>query len=109
MKHALSALAFLALASCNQTPAQQSGNDTKIAQAEIALTAAEKVALQYFMLPRCPKSTPVCADQATVNKIADADNKAYNALKLAKQVNSDTNLAALLTALSDLTNLLPQT
>jgi hypothetical protein len=108
MKHIFLATALLALASCGaQTPVQQSDNSVKIAQAEVALTGAEKVALHYFQLPRCPIKKPVCADQATVNKIADADTAAYNALKAAKAVNSDANLAALVAALANLSGLLP--
>ena len=61
-------------------------SSAKVAQTEVALTAAENAALQYVQLPRCPGPVPgaLCSDQAIVAKIAAADNAAYAAVKQAE-------------------------
>lgn len=57
-----------------------------IAAAEIALTNAEILALDYTRLPRCmPRMSLACSDPVIVQKIKDADNRAYAAVVAARR------------------------
>lgn len=97
------------LSSCTTGQPQQT-----TATLESGLTAAERAALGYTSLPRCPQSSGVCSDQATVTKIKAADTQAYNAIKAAEAVavqggNPDTTAAeASLSALVSLVSALPK-
>lgn len=93
---------LLALGACQAgTPAQ-----TPVAEAEVALTTAERLALHYVTLPACPKAT-LCSDAATVAKIKAADNVAYAAVKAARANNTDANVAAANAAIAGLLSIIP--
>lgn len=77
---------------------------SKVYAAVAALTAAERAALIYTTLPRCPRPPP-CSDPATVQRIKDADTMAYNAVKLAER--NEAMLGAALTAISGLQAVTP--
>lgn len=97
MKRTLIAAALLcgtALAGCqpggvSSTPVV--GNS--VAAAEIALTNAERLALKYTSLPRCPAATVICSDPATVQRIKEYDNKAYAAVVSARSNEALIGLA----------------
>lgn len=82
----LGAALIAACSACSSTPSSVVPNT--ITSVEIALTAAEKAALIYKRLQTCP--TPrsavfmLCSDPAMVQKILDADNKAYAAVVAAR-------------------------
>lgn len=76
-------LAGLGLSACN-TSGVAPVIDNSVAAAEVTLTAAERTALIYTSLPRCPKVT-ICSDPVIVAKIRRLDNEAYDAVKLARK------------------------
>lgn len=75
-----------------------------VAGAEIALTSAEKAALVYTSLPRCP-GVALCSDPTLVTKIKSADNVAYGAVMAAR--SNSALVAVALTSIQNLTNLIP--
>ncbi len=96
-------VAGLGLAAC---AGQQTTNavSSDVAATEIALTAAETLALSYTSLPRCPAAA-VCSTQAVVDNIKALDNKAYTAVVAAR---SNTALVgAAVTAISLFRNAIP--
>lgn len=76
---ALMVAGVLSLSACKSTTV---AND--VAAAEIALTGAEQVALVYTSRPRCGGTVTLCSDQVAVDKIKAADQKAYDAVKAAR-------------------------
>src|SRR5574337_1284674 len=80
VRKALSAVMVLAgiagLAACTSGQPQQTA-----AALASGLTVAERTAVGYASLPRCPQGAPVCSDPAIVQKIRDADNGAYTEVK----------------------------
>ena len=92
-----------ALAACANAGA---GISAKVDAAVVGLTAAERAALVYTSLPRCPAAA-LCSDPATVQKIKDADNIAYAAVKAAEQ--NEALLGAALSAVSALQGTVPAT
>ncbi len=94
-------------ASLGACASQQATNavSSDVAASEIALTAAETLALSYTSLPRCPKAAPACSAQATVDKIKALDNTAYNAVVMARSNAGLVGFAV--TAISDLRNAIP--
>jgi hypothetical protein len=79
-----------------------------VADAELALAAAERSAVIYTSLPRCLISTPTktnCSDQALADRIKAADNKAYAAVVEAR-VNNEL-LGAAMAAIETLKALTP--
>lgn len=96
------ALALTACVSEKETAPVQ----TSVASVEIALTAAEKLALNYTTLPRCGTAfVPLCSDPVVVAKIKSMDNTAYNAVVAARK---DTNLiAAALIAVNEFSSIVP--
>lgn len=99
-------VALAVLSGCAGQPTQTTV-DNGIAAAEIALTEAQRAALLYANLPRCPATpaTPICSDQATVDKIKAADRKAYAAVMAAK--SNSALVGAALAAIGDLTRSIP--
>lgn len=91
--------ALLTLAAC-VNPSVTS----KVDAAVVGLTAAERAALIYTSLPRCP-TTVICSDPATVAKIKSLDNQAYVAVKAAEQ--NEALLSAALSSISTLTSAIP--
>ena len=77
-----------------------------VGSAELALTAADKLALDYTSLPACPTAAPVCADPATKTKIKSLAQTAFNAVMAARA--NPAMLAAALTAINDLTAATPK-
>lgn len=75
-----------------------------VAAAEVALTAAETIALHYATLPRCPAAV-LCSSQAVVDKIKALDRTAYSAVEAAK-ANAGL-LAVAITAIADLRHAIP--
>jgi hypothetical protein len=65
------------------------GVSNSVIAAERTLTLAEQTAKIYTDLPRCGSlpavGKPFCSDPALVAKMADADNKAYAAVKAAQR------------------------
>lgn len=115
----LACVAMLALASCSNPaaptvqpipPAPVSSNpriSNTVAAVEIALTNAEKLALHYTALPRCGASAPpLCSDPATVQRIKDADNTAYNAVVKAR--SDEALIGVAFAAVSTFSALIPQ-
>jgi hypothetical protein len=94
-------LTTIGLAGCKSSTSVQ--ND--VAAAEIALTAAERVALIYVSLPRCGGTATLCSAQATVDKIKVLDNNAFTAVKAAEQ--DETLLSAAWVAISSLSSAIP--
>jgi|SRR5579863_284665 len=82
------------------------GVSAKVDAAVVGLTAAERAALVYTSLPRCPAAA-ICSDPATVQRIKDADNTAYAAVKMAEA--NEALLGAALQAISALTSTVPAT
>ncbi len=94
----------LLLAAC----ASGGTTQTTVAEAEVALTAAEQVALSYVTLPACPApSGPLCSDAATSAKIKQAAQVAYAAVKAAEASGTSADLAAANAAIATLTALVP--
>lgn len=62
----------------------------------VAYAAVGTAALEYTTLPRCDAAPAPCSEQAVVDRIKEADNVAYNALKAAQSaVQADSaSLAA---------------
>lgn len=94
--------ACLGLAGC-ASPSSRVQNS--VVAAEEGLTAAERAALIYTSLPRCPART-VCSDPAVVARIKLLDNQAYTAVMMAKQ--NEALVGAALTAISSLASAVPQ-
>lgn len=76
------------LAACSATPATTATNAaaTTVAGAEVALTAAEHVALTYAGQAPCAAGNVAwsCRDTATLTKIKQLDQTAYTAVKQAE-------------------------
>ena len=96
--------AALTLSACASQQAATIATNS-VAGAEIALTAAEKAALVYTSLPRCPSSSLLCSDSALVSKIKSADNVAYETVTAAR--SNSALVAVALTSIQTLTNLIP--
>jgi hypothetical protein len=95
----------LGVAACSAAP----GVSAKVDAAVVGLTTAENAALIYTGLPRCGAvgSSAICSDQATVDRIKAADNRAYAAVKAAEQ--NEALLSVALDAVSSLTATIPAT
>jgi hypothetical protein len=78
---------------------------SKVAAAVVSLTTAERLALIYTSQPRCTVAPPPCSDPATVQRIKDADNQAYAAVKAAEQ--NEAMLGSALTAIKNLQSVIP--
>lgn len=76
MRKILLGAALLALAACTTGQPQETA-----AVMASGLTVAERTALGYVSLPRCPAGAPVCSDPAIVAKIRQADDAAYTEVK----------------------------
>jgi len=105
-RHLIPAFFSLCLASC-ATTATTNTVTTTVAAAEIALTAADQVALAYVTQPLCPTGTVAwtCADPATVAKV-----KSYAATALAAVRAAEAGTGAIadaMTAINALTAILP--
>lgn len=105
-------LLALAVGACSTTSATTVTNDatTTVAGAEVALTAAEHVALTYTSQPLCPTAGPAvwsCRDPATVTLIKNYDNIAYKAVKDAE--SGVATVAAAMAAINALTTAVPVT
>ncbi len=98
---------LLLLVGCAKQTVQTHTINT-VAAAEIALTAAEQLALNYTKLPRCGSSghPKVCSDKVTVAKVLDLDNKAYKAVQMAKSNEALVDLA--FTAITSLMSAVPK-
>ena len=94
------------LAGCAAQQPATTGLSNGVAAAEIALTSAEKTALIYTKLPRCPAAS-LCSTQAAVDKIKAADNTAFIAVQAAR--TNEALLGAALTAIQTLTASIPAT
>ena len=82
----------------------------QVAQTEIALTAAEKLALNYVTLPQCKTGgSPICSQAAAVAAVKDYDNKAYAAMKLARASGSTGDVQAAFDAIAALAKAVPST
>lgn len=77
-----------------------------VAAAQIALTNAERVALLYTTLPRCPVNPPPCSDPATVQTIKDYDNKAYDLVKAAR--NNEALIGVAMAAIETFSSIIPR-
>ncbi len=92
----------LLTAACSTTVGVSSSVDAAV----VGLTTAERLALIYTSLPRCPAPAP-CSDPATVQKIKDLDLTAYNAVKAAEK--NEALLSGALTAISAFQSAVPIT
>lgn len=92
------------LVACSTTPPTTVSNT--VAAAQIALTNAERVALIYTSLPRCPVAPPPCSDPATVQTIKDYDNKAYDLVKAAR--NNEALIGTAMVAIDTLVKVIPR-
>ena len=81
----------LALGACAVT--------SSLAETEIALTTAERAALAYATLPRCPAVT-MCHTPEAVARIKVADDIAYAAVKAARTRHGDANSGAAISSRS---------
>jgi hypothetical protein len=92
------------LAACSTAPTTTVSNS--VAAAQIALTNAERVALLYTSLPRCPVNPPPCSDPATVQRIKDYDNKAYDLVKAAR--NNEALIGVAMAAIETFSSVIPR-
>lgn len=84
----------------------RAGVSAKVSAAVVTLTTAERLALIYTSQPRCPAPAP-CSDPAIVQRIKDADNQAYAAVKAAER--NEALLGAALTAIQNFQSVIPPT
>lgn len=107
LKYAVPAFLLLMAGCTSATQQNQTNND--IGAVQVALTGAEQAAKIYTDLPRCGSTraggSSVCSDPATVKKIGDLDNTAYNAV-IAARSNSGL-LAAAQAAITQLVSVVP--
>lgn len=85
------------------------GVANKVDAAVVALTTAERLALNYTSLPRCgtsPKTPVVCSTPSVVAAIKAADQKAYDAVKAAEK--NEAFLSMALVAIADLGTTVPK-
>lgn len=79
-----------------------------IAASEVALTAADQLALQYVTLPLCKSGGPALCSQASISaQIKAQAQNAYNAIQAAKQNPTSASAAAAAAAVSLLQGLVP--
>lgn len=104
MRSILCGAALVALTACAPQPTTNAVT-SDVAATEIALTAAETLALSYTSLPRCPIAAPACSTQATVDNIKALDNKAYTAVVAARSNSALISVAV--TAISAFRNAIP--
>lgn len=77
---------------------------SKVSAAVVTLTTAERLALIYTSQPRCPAPVP-CSDPVLVQRIKDADNQAYAAVKAAER--NEALLGVALTAIQNFQSVIP--
>lgn len=66
-----------------------------LAATEVALTAAEKAARAYAVLPQCSAvNRPICSEEAIIVQLKQADNDAYGAVVAARAAPADNVKAA---------------
>ena len=78
---------LLAGAGCSTTDGVKTADPQKaVAAVEVALTAADKTATHYITLPLCgpTHAKPVCSEAAVSAKIKANEQKAYDAVKAAR-------------------------
>jgi hypothetical protein len=92
------------LAACATPPTTTISNS--VAAAQIALTNAERLALVYTSMPRCHVAPPPCSDQATVQRIKDYDNKAYDLVKAARE--NEALIGVAMVAIDTLVKVIPR-
>jgi len=81
---------------------------TTVSGLEVALTAADQLALQYVTLPLCTSGGPALCSQATVSaQIKAASLAAYTAVKAAEKSGASADLTAAQDALTALSALVP--
>lgn len=97
--------AWLAMVVACTPQATTNAVSSDVAATEIALTAAETLALSYTSLPRCPVAAPACSTQAAVDNIKALDNKAYTAVVAARSNSALISMAV--TAISAFRNAIP--
>ena len=97
------ALTLGVVTACSNKPTDTA---TVVAKVQVALTAAERIAINYVTLPACPKA-PICADETVVARIKQADKVAFEAVMAARQAGSNANLAAANAAIAALLNTIP--
>lgn len=100
----LAAVAFITQAgSCATSSPSQA-----IAASEVALTAADQLALQYVTLPLCGPTAPKLCSQASISvQIKAQAQNAYNAIQAAKANPTSATAAAAAAAVSLLQGLVP--
>lgn len=98
----LAVAAMLALGAC-----QNPQVSAKVDAAIVSLTTAERLALVYTSLPRCPVSAPICSDPARVAQIKSLDMKAYTAVKVAEK--NEALLSAAIDAVQSFQSAIPPT
>lgn len=104
MRYIICGAALIALNACAPQPTVNAVT-SDVAATEIALTAAETLALSYTSLPRCPIAAPACSAQVTVDNIKALDNKAYTAVVAARSNSALISVAV--AAISAFRNAIP--
>lgn len=101
------AVAFLALI---LTACQNGQTTTGVYTAAVALTAADRAAIQYVTLPLCgpthPK--PLCSEPAVSAEIKRAAQVAHDAVKKAEMAGDNASLAAANAAIVALAEVTPK-
>lgn len=100
MKH-IGLLVLVALSGCDTVSAlMHPVSPAEVAAVELALTTAEKLAVNYTQLPACGSATAtkVCADPTLKAKIKTDDNAAYAAVQTLKSSSASGAPAALTAA-----------
>lgn len=100
---AVLALLGLGLSACQPAAAPATAT---VAQAAVALTAADQAALRYVDLPTCP-ALPACSDPATVVRIKAAAAAAYGAVLAAQASQAQGDLGAAIAAVGALSAAIP--
>jgi hypothetical protein len=94
----------LIVAACSSTQSPS----TAIAASEVALTAADQLAIQYVTLPLCGPTAPKLCSSASISaQIKTQAQNAYNAIQAAKANPTSAAAAAAAAAVSELQALVP--
>jgi hypothetical protein len=84
------------------------GMQNTISGVEVALTAADQLALQYVTLPLCKSGGPTLCSQVTVStQVKSAAQLAYTAVKDAEASGASADLTTAQAAVAKLSALVP--
>ena len=101
---------LLSITACANTSTNGPSIETQVMQAEVALGAAERLALLYVQLPRCGAGAPVlCSNPNVIQQIGNADRGAYAAVVSARANPTASALTAANAAVAAFAAVVPAT